>query len=185
MIWLSLCSKLKIQLFIFCFVYFFLFMATPEHIEVPGPGAEMELQLQPTPQPWHHWIWAASVTYAAACNNIGSLTHWVRPGMGPMSSQRQCPMQLTLSNLLNRSGNSDIQLFWSICISSCSPFNSPNCPFFSLSALSPKFPSIQYCLHFVPDLGNADIIADYLTEASTFSPYGSLCNLHILLSYTM
>ena len=34
-----------------------------------------------------HQIWAASVTYAAACNNAGSLTHRARLGMEPASSR--------------------------------------------------------------------------------------------------
>ena len=43
------------------------------HMEVPGLG--FELQLQPIPQLQPHQIPAASVTYAAAYGNIGSLTH--------------------------------------------------------------------------------------------------------------
>ena len=40
----------------------------------------------PTPQPRQHCIQATSVTYAAACSNVGSFTHWVRPGMELASS---------------------------------------------------------------------------------------------------
>ena len=50
------------------------------------PGVKSELQCQPTPQPQQHWIWATSVTYAASCSNIRSLTHWSRPGIEPTSS---------------------------------------------------------------------------------------------------
>ena len=71
------------------------------HMEVPRLGVESELQLQPTLQPWQHWIQAASVTYATACSNTRSLTHWVRPGIKPASSQRHLVL-----NLLNHNGNS-------------------------------------------------------------------------------
>ena len=61
--------------------------------------AEAEVE----PQPWQHRIWAASVTYAAACGNARSLIPWVRPGIEPTSSWRQC----WVLNLLSRSGNSN------------------------------------------------------------------------------
>ena len=35
-----------------------------------------------------HWIQATSVTYTAACSNVGSLIHWVRPGIEPISLWR-------------------------------------------------------------------------------------------------
>lgn len=41
------------------------------------------------------------------------------------------------------------------------------------------------CLHFVPDLANANIIIGNLTEAPNFCAYVYPCNLHILLPYTM
>ena len=53
------------------------------HMEVPRLRVKLELQVQPTP----HQIWAASVTYAAACSNAGSLTHWARPRIEPASSR--------------------------------------------------------------------------------------------------
>ena len=40
------------------------------------------------PQP--RWIQTTSVTYATACGNAGSLTHWGRPGIEPTSSWRLC-----------------------------------------------------------------------------------------------
>ena len=43
-------------------------------MEIPRHGVKLELQLEPVPQPQQHQIWAASVTYAAACGNAGSLT---------------------------------------------------------------------------------------------------------------
>lgn len=36
-----------------------------------------------------HWIQAATVTYATARGNAGSLTHWAEPGIELASSQRQ------------------------------------------------------------------------------------------------
>ena len=50
-----------------------------------GLQVESELQLRPT-QPQQHQIQAASATYASACVNARSLTHWVRPGIEPTSS---------------------------------------------------------------------------------------------------
>ena len=58
-------------------------------MEVPRPRDELELKLQPMPQPWQHHIWAASVTYATACNNAWSLIHWLRLGIEPASLQGQ------------------------------------------------------------------------------------------------
>ena len=40
----------------------------------------------PMPQPQHFGIWAMSATYPTAQGNAWSLTHWVRPGIKPMSS---------------------------------------------------------------------------------------------------
>ena len=47
----------------------------PQHMEVPRLGVKSE------PQPQQHRIRAASVTYTTAYGNIGSLTHWARPGI--------------------------------------------------------------------------------------------------------
>ena len=72
------------------FFFFFLFFLGPQpwDTEVPRLGVESKPQgwkqscsCRPTPQPQEHWLWAAPVTYAAACGNAGSLTHRVRPGM--------------------------------------------------------------------------------------------------------
>ena len=60
-----------------------------QHMEVPRLGAEWKLQLRPMPHPQQHRILAASVTYAVACCNARSLTHWMSPGIEPTSSQRQ------------------------------------------------------------------------------------------------
>ena len=45
-------------------------------MEFPKLEGESELQLKPTPQPWQHQIRAVSMTYAAACDSAGFLTHW-------------------------------------------------------------------------------------------------------------
>ena len=72
------------------FFFFFFFLGLHlQHTEVPRPGIESELQLRPTPQPWQqqHRIWAVSETYAKACHNDRSITHWASPGIEPASSQ--------------------------------------------------------------------------------------------------
>ena len=87
---------------------FFLFTAAPEHREVTGWGIESELQLQSMPRPRQLQIQAALwPMYATACNNVRSLTHWVRPGIEPAFSQR--PRQVF--NPLSHNGNSIILLF--------------------------------------------------------------------------
>ena len=58
-------------------------------------------------QPWQHWIQDSSVTYTAAWSNAGSLSPWVRLGIKPASSQRQCQVL----NLQSHNGNSCI-FFW-------------------------------------------------------------------------
>ena len=68
--------------------FFFPFFLWPwlQYMGVPGLGVESELQLWPTPQPRQYQIWAASVTYTAACSNNESLIQWARPGIEPASS---------------------------------------------------------------------------------------------------
>ena len=48
------------------------------------------------------WIQAATATYGAVCGNIGSLSHWPRPGIKPTFSRILC----WVLNLLSLSGNS-------------------------------------------------------------------------------
>ena len=92
-------------------LFFFFFIATPvaygSFLARGRSGAAVEACATAT-QP--HQIWAASVTYATACGNTRSLTHWARPGMEPTSSQRQ---HWVLS-LLSCSGNSTS--FFMMCI---------------------------------------------------------------------
>ena len=56
-----------------------------QHTKIPRIGFELELQLQPRPQQSRGG--AASVTYTTVHSNIGSLTHWARPGIKPMFSR--------------------------------------------------------------------------------------------------
>ena len=72
-----------LSLWFFSFYSFFFLGPHTWHMEIPKLGVELKLQLRPKPQPRQHWIWAASVTCAAACSHSGSLTHWVRPGIKP------------------------------------------------------------------------------------------------------
>ena len=53
------------------------------------PGVKSELQLWPMPEPQQYQIKTASANYTTAYGNALSLTHWVRPGIKPSSSQRQ------------------------------------------------------------------------------------------------
>ena len=62
------------------------------------------LHLQHTQQ---HWIWATSATYAAACSNAGSLTHWTTPVIEPTFSQTLC----WALNPLSHNGNSTLLNF--------------------------------------------------------------------------
>ena len=66
--------------------FFFFLGAHQQHMEVPRLWVELELQCWPMPQPQQGQIWAISATYAAACDNTRSLTHWLRPGIEPASS---------------------------------------------------------------------------------------------------
>ena len=61
---------------------YFLFRLHLWHVEVPRLGVELELQ------PQHHQILAVSETYASACSNARSLTHWGGQGIEPTASQR-------------------------------------------------------------------------------------------------
>ena len=65
---------------------------------VQGSNLSCSCWPMPQPQPWQHRIRAASATYAAACNNAGSLTHWARPGIEPASSRIPCQVLNSLSH---------------------------------------------------------------------------------------
>ena len=67
--------------------YYFVFLGPhPQHMEFPRLGVNQSCSHQPMPQPQQCRIWDTSGTYTTAHNNVGSLTHWVRPGIKPTSS---------------------------------------------------------------------------------------------------
>jgi len=74
----------------------------PQHMEVPRLGVKSEPQLGPTPEPRQHWIQAMCANCITTYGNARSLTHWVRLGFKPASSQRQCQFL----NMLSHNGNS-------------------------------------------------------------------------------
>ena len=49
----------------------------------PGWGSNQSCSHQPMPQPQQCQIQAISATYTTAHGNVGSSTHWVRPGIKP------------------------------------------------------------------------------------------------------
>ena len=52
----------------------------------PGKGSNQSCSCRPPPQPQQCRMRMTSVTYTTALSNVGSLTHWARPGMEPASS---------------------------------------------------------------------------------------------------
>ena len=75
----------------FKFFNFCLFRAAPASYGtsqargwIRAAGAGLDLSL--TPQPQQLGIQATSATYTAAHGHAGSLTHWVKPGIKPVSS---------------------------------------------------------------------------------------------------
>ena len=61
--------------------FFFPFMAAPVAYGNSWVRDRIRTAAKAMPQLQQCRIQAASVTYAAACRNAGSLTHWVRPGL--------------------------------------------------------------------------------------------------------
>ena len=99
----------------FSYFIFYLFIYLQPHLwhmEVPRLGVELELQLRTMPQPQQRQIPISSSTYTSACNNTGSLTHWVRWRIKPESSQRQCQVP----NLLSHNGNACFFLYFYLII---------------------------------------------------------------------
>ena len=70
-------------------------------MKVSRLGAKWECSCPPTPQPGQHQIQVASVTYTTR-----SLTHWLRSGIEPESSQTLCQVLNPLSH--NRKPN----IYW-------------------------------------------------------------------------
>ena len=95
--------------------FFFLFTTTPVSY-----GSSRD-RGWPVPYPWQSWIRAAPATYTTARGNMGSLTHWARPGIEPASLWALCQALNKLSH--NRK-------FWAFIL------NSP-----SFRLLSPKIPA--------------------------------------------
>ena len=77
----------KVLFFFFFFSWLWLWHGSSQARGWIGAAAAC---LTPVPQPRQHLICAASVTYTEVCGNTRSLSHWARPGIKPISSQRQC-----------------------------------------------------------------------------------------------
>ena len=70
------------------FFFFFCFLGPhSQHMEVPRLGVKSELQRWPMPQSQQHGTQASSLTYTTAHGNARSLTHCMRPGIEPATSQ--------------------------------------------------------------------------------------------------
>ena len=97
--------------FFILFIYLF-FMDAPATY---GSSWAMELnwnyRCRPMPQPLQSLIWVITVTYTTAWGNAGSLTHWLRPGIEPMSSWTLCRVLNTLSHNWNSSSLSFFMAF--------------------------------------------------------------------------
>ena len=74
--------------FIYAFIFssYFFFSCTHGIWKFPGQGLNWSCSCQPIPQPKQHGIWDTSVTYTTAHGDAESLTHWMRPGIEPISS---------------------------------------------------------------------------------------------------
>ena len=70
---------------------------------------------QPILQPWQHQLQAASATYTTVHGNARSVTHWARPGIETLSSQRQHwilnPLATMRTPILIKSQHSRSSLF--------------------------------------------------------------------------
>ena len=102
--------NIKVQHHCISFFFFFLFKGCTRGIwRFPGWGSNWSCSRQPTPEPQPRGIWADSSTYTIPHGNVGSLTHWVRPGIKPATScflvgfisavprQELLPLQLFMS----------------------------------------------------------------------------------------
>ena len=93
--------------FFFSFFLFLFFYTAPVIYGSSQARVESELSCWPTPQPQQHQTQATSVTYTTAHGNTGSLTHRVRPGIKPTSSQTLYQVLHPLSH----NGNSPVMPF--------------------------------------------------------------------------
>ena len=69
------------------FFFFFFLGLHLRHAEVPRLWVKSELSFWSTLQPQKCWNCDASVTYASAFGNAGSLAHWAMPGIETASSR--------------------------------------------------------------------------------------------------
>ena len=81
---LSKMYKIKVSIWQI-WIYGFYFGVHLWHMKVPRLGSNQNCSCWPTPQPPQGQIQAAYVTFAVACSNVGSLTHWARLGIEPTS----------------------------------------------------------------------------------------------------
>ena len=90
---------------LFFFFFFSFYWHTCGKWKSPGHGSKWSCSCRPTPQPEPQpqqcQIRATSSTYITAHSNPGSLTHWARPGIKPISSQTLCQILKPLSHNRN------------------------------------------------------------------------------------
>ena len=86
-LWMVMLYFLDVSMVISQTSFFLFFLGPhPQHREVPRQGLNRSYISGPTSQPQQCRIRAVSATCTAAHGNTGSLTHWVRPGIKPISS---------------------------------------------------------------------------------------------------
>ena len=74
--------------FFICLLLFFFLRATPMACgSSPGQGLNWSCKCWPTLQQQQHQLRVASATCTTACSNARSVTHWVRSGIKPLSSE--------------------------------------------------------------------------------------------------
>ena len=71
---------------IFGFFLVVFFRAPMANGDPQSRGSNQNCSCWPTPLAQQCGIWVTSVTYTTAHSNAGSLTHWARPGIEPVSS---------------------------------------------------------------------------------------------------
>ena len=79
-------SLFYILIVVFCCLFVCLFLGPQWHVEVPRPGVKSELQLLPYTTAIAAQDPNCIATYSRAHGNVGSLTHWTRPGIEHASS---------------------------------------------------------------------------------------------------
>ena len=83
---LSLSIYIYVYMYIYTYIYVCVCMPAPTAYGSFQARVKSELQLPSIPQPLQCQIWAVSAICTTGYSNIGSLTHWVRPGIKPMCS---------------------------------------------------------------------------------------------------